>query len=80
MYDGAIGPLLATLGVCSLDEWKASGSEGLVVLRSTVMDPFLDPPGPGPDHVTGYLTALRKACSAALSPPHPSASPPVPRR
>ena len=75
MYDGAIGPLLAALGVCSFDEWKASGSEGLVILRSTVMDPFLDAPGPGPDHVAGYLTALREACSAALSPSHPSVPP-----
>ena len=62
--------------------WKSArsmngkrASEGLVVLRSTVMDPFLDSPGSGPDHVAGYLTALREACSAALSPPHPSVPP-----
>ena len=75
MYDGAVGPVLAALEVCSFDEWKASGSEGLVVLRSTVMDPFVDPPGTGPDHVAGYITALREACSAALSPPYPSIPP-----
>jgi glutamate/tyrosine decarboxylase-like PLP-dependent enzyme len=66
MYDGAIGPLLERLGVCSMDEWKASGSEGLVVLRSTVMDPFLDAAAPAPDHVTGYVAALRRACTMAL--------------
>lgn len=65
MYDGAIDPTLATLGVCSVEEWKASGVEGLVVLRSTVMDPFLDPPAT-PDHVAGYVAALRRACTAVL--------------
>lgn len=65
MYDGAIDPALATLGVCSVEEWKASGVEGLVVLRSTVMDPFLDPPAT-PDHVAGYVAALRRACTAVL--------------
>ena len=66
MYDGAVAPLIEGLGVCSFDDWKASGSEGLVVLRSTVMDPFLDTPGSGPDHVAGYVAALRRACTAAL--------------
>jgi hypothetical protein len=80
MYDGAIGPLLAALGVCSFDQWKASGSEGLVVLRSTVMDPFLGTPGTGPDHLAGYVSALRKACSAALSPPQPSVPSLAPQR
>lgn len=66
MYDGAITPLLGALGVCSIEEWKASGAEGLVVLRSTVMDPFLDAPPPAPDHVAGYVAALRSVCTAAL--------------
>ncbi len=65
MYDGAIVPLLDELGV-PVAEWKASGPEGLVVLRSTVMDPFLDSPAPGPDHVAGYVAALGRACTAAL--------------
>jgi glutamate/tyrosine decarboxylase-like PLP-dependent enzyme len=67
MYDGAVGPLLAALEVCSEAEWKAQGDEGLVVLRSTVMDPFLAAPPPAPDHVAGYVAALRRACNAALS-------------
>ena len=67
IYDGAMAPLIEGLGICSFDDWKASASEGLVVLRSTVMDPFLDSPGSGPDHVAGYVAALRRACTAALS-------------
>ncbi len=46
-YDGAIDPILALLAVGSVDEWKASGAEGLVVLRSTIMDPFLAAPAAG---------------------------------
>jgi glutamate/tyrosine decarboxylase-like PLP-dependent enzyme len=67
MYDGAIDPVLAAIGVCSVEEWRASGDAGLVVLRSTVMDPFLVAPPPAPDHVAGYVAALRRACAAALS-------------
>jgi glutamate/tyrosine decarboxylase-like PLP-dependent enzyme len=61
-YDGAIEPLLSALGIGTVEEWKASGSEGLVVLRSTVMDPFLAAPTPGTDHVAGLVGALRRAC------------------
>jgi glutamate/tyrosine decarboxylase-like PLP-dependent enzyme len=66
MYDGAVEPLLDALGVCTAAEWKASGREGLVVLRSTVMDPFLISPPPAPDHLSGFLGALRRAGEAAL--------------
>ncbi len=65
-YDGAIEPILTAVAIGSLQEWKASGMEGLVVLRSTIMDPFLAAPPPAPDHVTGFLGALRKACDEAL--------------
>jgi hypothetical protein len=40
-----------------------------VVLRSTVMDPFLDALSPAPDHVAGYIAALRRACTAGLEDP-----------
>jgi glutamate/tyrosine decarboxylase-like PLP-dependent enzyme len=63
-YDGAVPPLLEALGVGSMDEWR--GPEGgLVILRATVMDPFLPAPPPAPDHVTGFVGALRRAAEAA---------------
>ena len=65
-YDGAIDPILASLAVGSADEWRASGPEGLVVLRSTIMDPFLAAPPPAPDHVVGFIGALRRACEEAV--------------
>ena len=65
MYDGAVGPLLEALGVCTFDDWRGSGAEGLVVLRSTVMDPFVTAPPPAPDHVAGFLGALRRAAEAS---------------
>jgi hypothetical protein len=40
----------------------AGGAEGLVVLRSTIMDPFLVAPPPAPDHVAGLIGALGRAC------------------
>jgi hypothetical protein len=67
MYDGAVGPLLDALGVCTFEEWRDSGRTGLVVLRSTIMDPFLTAPPPAPDHVAGFLGALRRAAEAAFS-------------
>jgi glutamate/tyrosine decarboxylase-like PLP-dependent enzyme len=66
MYDGAIDPTLAALGVCSSEEWKAKDSEGLVALRATVMEPFLVAPPPAPDHIAGFVAALRRACESAL--------------
>lgn len=65
-YDGAIDPILSALAVGSVDEWKARGPEGLVVLRSTIMDPFLADPPPAPDHVSGFLGGLRRACDDVL--------------
>ena len=67
MYDGAVDPILAGLGVCSPAEWKESGAQGLVVLRSTVMDPFLVSPPPAPDHVSGFIRALTAAAAGALA-------------
>ena len=66
MYDGAIEPILRELGVCTEDDWKRAGGDGLVILRSTVMDPFLAAPPPAPDHVGGFVAALRHACDTAL--------------
>lgn len=66
MYDGAVDPLLAAVGVCTPNEWTASGDEGLVVLRATVMDPFLVAGPPAPDHLGGFIGALRRAATASL--------------
>lgn len=60
-YDGAIEPILDALGVATVAEWKAAAGEGLVVLRSTVMDPFLAAPGAGTDHIAGFVAALGRA-------------------
>lgn len=65
MYDGAVEPTLRELGVCTEEDWKRSGADGLVVLRSTVMDPHLAAPSPAPDHITGFIKALRHACDTA---------------
>ncbi len=65
MYDGAVDPILERLG-CSREEWQAAGSAGIVVLRATVMDPFLASPPPAPDHITGFLEALREAGTTSL--------------
>jgi hypothetical protein len=62
MYAGAIGPLIAALGVGSVEEWEASGEAGLVVLRSTVMDPFLADET-GAYHVAGFVRALGRAAA-----------------
>jgi glutamate/tyrosine decarboxylase-like PLP-dependent enzyme len=67
MYDGAVDPILAELGL-GTTEWKASGAAGLVVLRSTVMDPFLSDPAPAPDHITGLIRALAAACADTAGP------------
>ena len=66
MYDGAVDPILSALG-STVADWQAGGDDGLVVLRSTVMDPFLAAGPPAPDHLTGFVAALRRAGLAALS-------------
>jgi len=60
-YDGAIGPLLKALGGVTRDEWAAPGG-GLVVLRMTVMDPWLAE-GRAPDHVAGFVRHLSALCA-----------------
>ena len=67
MYDGAVDPILDELGVCTSAEWRAHAGEGLVILRSTVMDPFAITGAPAPDHIAGFVTELRRVCDAALA-------------
>ncbi|HEY0304517.1 MAG TPA: pyridoxal-dependent decarboxylase, partial [Longimicrobiales bacterium] len=66
MYDGAVDPILDQLGVCTPAEWAQHPEEGLVVLRSTVMDPFAITLPPAPDHIIGFVNELRRVCGAAL--------------
>jgi len=66
MYDGAVDPLLEALGMTPA-VWRTAGTGGLVVLRSTVMDPFLCDPPPAPDHIAGFISALRRVCDTALA-------------
>jgi len=66
MYDGAVGPVLDALGTGSIEEWRKGGSAGLVVLRSTVMDPFMGYSESGPDHTEGFVRALGAAAAGAF--------------
>jgi glutamate/tyrosine decarboxylase-like PLP-dependent enzyme len=60
-YDGAIAPLLKALGGVTREEWGAPGG-GLVVLRMTVMDPWLAD-GSATDHVAGFVRHLAALCA-----------------
>lgn len=62
--DGIAAPLLAELGVVAGGAWAA---EGLVVLRSTVMDPFFAAGPPTPDHLGGLVRAVAQAAAEALA-------------
>src|SRR5690606_1353516 len=66
-YDGAVGSILERLGI-PVEEWRGAGSHGLVVLRSTVMDPFVATPGPGSASVMGFIEALARAAGHGGSP------------
>jgi glutamate/tyrosine decarboxylase-like PLP-dependent enzyme len=67
MYDGAVEDVLGRVGVCTPDEWRAAAGEGLVVLRSTVMDPFLAEREVGADHIAGFVAALHRAAEGSLT-------------
>ena len=61
-YDGAIAPFLADLGVGDFEEWRREGRDGVVLLRMTVMDPWLAETGGAPDHVAGFVRHLGDLC------------------
>jgi len=48
-----------------VEEWQASGTEGLVVLRCTVMDPFLGDDG-APRHIEGFIETVRREAQRVL--------------
>jgi glutamate/tyrosine decarboxylase-like PLP-dependent enzyme len=66
MYDGAVDPILDELGVCTPEEWADHPEEGLIVLRSTIMDPYSITLPPAPDHIAGFVEELRRVCGIAL--------------
>ena len=61
-YDGAIEPFLKELGVGDLEEWRAAGRDGVVLLRMTVMDPWIAETT-APDHVAGFVQHLTALCA-----------------
>ena len=65
-YDGAIGPLLLSLGKDG-ESYQESIAEGLTVLRATVMNPFsVDA---SPDYLLGLVDAVRRAAMSFLGGP-----------
>lgn len=65
-YDGAIEPLLSSLGEAG-DYYREHLSEGLTVLRATVMNPFSAEGDP--DHLLGLTDAVREAAMSFLRGP-----------
>ena len=61
MYHGAAVPLLESLSEDLAEQWSAGEAGGLVVLRSTVMDPFLARKDLADVHVTGFVDAIAAA-------------------
>ena len=66
IYDGAVDPILEETGIISTEEWREAGRSGIVVLRATVMDPFLAEHD-GPDHVSGFVATVRREAERTLA-------------
>ena len=64
-YDGVLRPLLSSLG--KIESYGEAGSEGLTVLRATIMNPFSSE-GASP-YLTGLVDALRRAAASSLMEP-----------
>jgi len=65
-YDGVIGPLLSQLGGDLLRS-SETASEGLTILRATVMNPFSSQGGP--DYLMGLTDAVRQVAMSFLRDP-----------
>ncbi len=61
MYRGAVLPLLEDLGASLAEQWDEGEAGGLVVLRATVMDPFLAKKDLADVHVMGFIETLAAA-------------------
>jgi glutamate/tyrosine decarboxylase-like PLP-dependent enzyme len=66
IYEGVVQPLLGRLDRSLLSQWR---TQGLVVLRATVMDPFLATAEPGSRHIAGFVRAIRQAAHRASGVP-----------
>jgi glutamate/tyrosine decarboxylase-like PLP-dependent enzyme len=64
VYDGAIRPLLSSLGGEGESHWQDI-AEGLTVLRATVMNPFSVEANPG--YLLGLIDAVRRVAMSSLS-------------
>lgn len=67
-YLGAVLPLLKGLGGGLAEEWRAGEAGGLVVLRSTVMDPFLAKKDLADVHIFGLIDTLAAAAKRVARP------------
>jgi hypothetical protein len=66
VYDGAINPLLSSLGAEG-ESFRSNIGEGLTVLRATVMNPFSA--DGNPDHLLGLAYELRRMAMRFLRDP-----------
>ncbi len=63
-YDGAIQPVLGALGRDAQSYWRTHGAEGIVILRTTIMNPFAD--SERPDYTAGMVAAVYDAAARCL--------------
>jgi glutamate/tyrosine decarboxylase-like PLP-dependent enzyme len=64
-YDGAIKPVLRALGRDANSYWMKEGGKGIVILRTTIMNPFAD--GELPDYMAGLVAAIYEAAARCLT-------------
>ena len=69
MYDGAINPLLSSLGMAG-GSYRETIAEGLTVLRATVMNPFSIEANP--DYLLGLTDAVHRVAMSFLRDPSAS--------
>lgn len=74
-YDGAVPKLLTAIGYDATSYWQKRGTEGIVVLRATVMNPFAA--GERPDYMSGLVGAIRVAAMHCLQDFSPAARSPL---
>jgi len=63
-YDGAIRPVLNALGRDAKSFWAEHAAEGIVILRTTIMNPFAD--SEQPDYMAGLVAAICEAAARCI--------------